>query len=479
MWPVSFLAFLALRYSSRLDNGQSRLNTQSTVTGAKSSALGVRFKTLLTSLSLIVLVALGTRVGYAWEQQSTTPHWALASVPFLYEPGNIAHSLAVGKGFASPFHEDTGPTAWDPPVYPLIVAGVFRIFGTYTFAAFVAAVSLNILFSSLACVPIFFAGKRIAGTGVAAGAAWLWAIFPNGFIIPYQWIWDTSLSALLTATILWATLELDESNRVRDWCGYGLLWGLALMTNGTLAALLPFLLGWLAYRARIRARERGQAWLARPALAVGILVLCCVPWTVRNYVVFHSFVPLRSVLGLQLWLGNNDQYRDHFPGWLHPIDNSAERAKYVRMGEMAYMHEKRQEAVRWMAAHPWREVQLFAQRFTATWLGTPHPLRDFLNSHTFSIRGVFLCNLLAALGALAGIVIVFRDRKMRAFAIPVTVFPILFPFAFYLSQALFRYRYPIDPVVMLLTAIAAGALLRKFSAGGGGGETEEAENPHP
>ena len=105
-------------------------------------------------------------------------------------------------------------------------------------------------------------------------------------------------------------------------------------------------------------------------------------------------------------------------------------------------------------------------------------MRDFLNSHTFSIRGVFLCNLLAALGALAGIVIVFRDRKMRAFAIPVTVFPILFPFAFYLSQALFRYRYPIDPVVMLLTAIAAGALLRKFSAGGGG-ETEEAENPHP
>ena len=68
------------------------------------------------------------RLGYAWEQQRTTPHWALASVPFLYEPGNIAHSLAVGKGFASPFHEDTGPTAWDPPVYPLIVAGVFRVF---------------------------------------------------------------------------------------------------------------------------------------------------------------------------------------------------------------------------------------------------------------------------------------------------------------------------------------------------------------
>ena len=292
------------------------------------------------------------------------------------------------------------------------------------------------------------------GTGVAAGAAWLWALFPNGFIIPYQWIWDTSLSALLAATILWATLALDESNRARDWCAYGLLWGFALMTNSTLAAVLPFLLGWLAYRARQRGDGR---WLSRPTLAVGILLLCCVPWTVRNYVVFHSFVPLRSVLGLQLWLGNNDQYQDHFPGWLHPIDNSVERAKYVRLGEMAYMDEKRREAVHWMVTHPWREVQLFAQRFTATWLGTPHPVRDFLSAHSFSIRGVFLCNLLASLGALAGIVVLFADRRIRAYALPVAVFPVVFPFAFYLSQALFRYRYPIDPVVMLLTAMAVGS----------------------
>jgi hypothetical protein len=184
--------------------------------------------------------------------------------------------------------------------------------------------------------------------------------------------------------------------------------------------------------------------------------------------VFHSFVPLRSVLGLQLWLGNNDQYQDHFPGWLHPIDDSVERAKYVRMGEMAYMDEKRQEAVHWMATHPWREVQLFAQRFTATWLGTPHPVRDFLSSHSFSIRAVFVCNFLVAIGALAGIVVLYRDRSTRGYALPVAVFPVVFPFAFYLSQALFRYRYPIDPVVMLLAAVGVGALVRKFWAGNSG-----------
>ena len=176
-----------------------------------------------------------------------------------------------------------------------------------------------------------------------------------------------------------------------------------------------------------------------------MIVLCCAPWTIRNYVVFHSVVPLRSVLGLQLWLGNNDQYRDHFPGWLHPIDNVAERAKYVRMGEIAYMDEKRQEAIHWMLSHPRREAQLFEQRFIATWLGTPHPVRDFFSSNSFLIRAVFVTNFLASLGALAGIGVLCRDRRMRMYAFPVAVYPILFPFAFYLSQALFRYRYPIDP----------------------------------
>ena len=260
-----------------------------------------------------------------------------------------------------------------------------------------------------------------------------------------------------------ATLALAESNRVRDWCAYGLLWGFTLMTNGTLASLLPFLLGWLAYRAR----ERGLPWLKRPALAAGVIVLCCAPWTIRNYVVFHSVVPLRSVLGLQLWLGNNDQYRDHFPGWLHPIDNVAERAKYVRMGEIAYMDEKRQEAIHWMLSHPRREAQLFEQRFIATWLGTPHPVRDFFSTQDLLFDSALssVSNFLASLGALAGIVVLCRDRRMRMYAFPVAVYPILFPFAFYLSQALFRYRYPIDPVVLLLVAaVALDGLLHRFSA---------------
>ena len=95
-------------------------------------------------------MALTLRVGFAWNWQSHLPRRALSVIPFLFESGNIAHSLATGAGFGSPFRVDTGPTAWMTPLYPLLLSAVMRIFGPYTFASWIGAVSLNITASTTA-----------------------------------------------------------------------------------------------------------------------------------------------------------------------------------------------------------------------------------------------------------------------------------------------------------------------------------------
>jgi hypothetical protein len=414
------------------------------------------FRTATTSLWVILAVALLLRVVYLSNYVREHPRQAVSSIPFLFESGNIAHSLAMGNGFSSPFRVDTGPTAWIPPIYPLLLAGIFRLFGTYTFHSYLAAASVNILFVTLTCVPIFFAGHRLGGLGVAAGAAWLWAVFPNAILIPVQSMWDASLSAFLAAAIFWATLALAESRRVTSWCAYGLLWAFTLMTNATLIAMLPFLLGWLAYRVH----KQRRSWIERIALSTGIVVLCCVPWEVRNYEVFHSFVPLRSVLGLQLWLGNNDNTQDIFRAELHPIYDSAEREKYVAMGEVAYMREKQQAAVQYMLAHPSREAHLIGRRIISLWSGgTPTPVKDFLNVASLWFRFVLLFNVITAMGTLLGIIVLIRGRSVYAF--PAAIFPVIFPWAYYLTLVLPRYRLPIDPILMLLTAIA---ISRMFTA---------------
>lgn len=430
-----------------------------------SSAIRRKLRAFATSLTLIVIFAAGVRLAFAWDYTRQNSRQALGVIPFTFEPGNIAASIARGQGFSSPLRVPTGPTAWITPVYPLLLATVFRYLGIYTFRSFVAAVLLNILFAAFTCVPIYYAGERMGGAGLGAGAAWLWAIFPNAILIPFESMWDACLSALLAATILWATLALNESRPSRDWFAYGLLWGLTLMTNPTLASLLPFLLAWLAYRAyhAYRVNNEVRLWLLKPLLALGVAILCCVPWTVRNYDDFHTIVPLQSTLGLQLSVGNNAQSTDAQTNLVHPLNNAEERAKYVAMGEIAYMRQKQHEAIAYIESHPQRVANLWAHRFIAFWTGgSPHPLRDFEQIHSAWFRYVLIFNICAGIGAFVGIVLLLWRRSV--FAFPLAVFPLVFPCVYYVSVALPRYRLPIDPIVLLLTAIAlSGTMSRGLS----------------
>lgn len=406
-----------------------------------------------TSVWLILIVALGARLGFAWDQERQIPREMLAPASFAQETGSIASALVKGKGFSSPFGRETGPTAWLTPVYPLVVAGVFRVFGVATRASFFAVFFLNAVFSSAVCIAIFHAGKRIGGLGVASGAAWLWALFPNAVMVPFEWVWDTSLSALLGATILWATLELAESQRMRDWCGYGLLWGFTLMTNPSLGSLLPFLLGWAAYRAR---REKQAVIAGRAMAAAGIAIFCCVPWTVRNYAQFHRLVPLRSNFPLELYIGNNNNYASRQFVWPPKINKEVELLRYLKMGETAFMDEEKRKAMEFIRAHPGIFVELTGERFMTFWMGLPAPVQAFLSTDSQLVRVLLVCNTLAAVGGLVGIVVLIVRRS--AYAFPLAVYPVVFPWLYYITHPNLRYRHPIDPVVLLLVAVAVSRL---------------------
>jgi hypothetical protein len=420
-----------------------------------------KLKTTALSLWLILAVALGVRALYAWNQARHVPGQVLATVSFAQENGNIAQALVEGRGFSDPFRQGTGPTAWLAPVYPLLLAGIFRVFGIFTVGAFWAAVALNILCSAGVCVPLFFAGKRIGGTTLAAAAAWLWALFPNAVILPFAWIWATSLAALLAATILWATLALQDSRRTRNWIGYGVLWGLALLTMPPLGALAPFLFLWLAWRRR---PGNGRAWLAQPALAVAVVLLCLVPWTARNYARFHRFVPVRSAFPFALWVGNNNVVNPHGRDVMARITTYGQVREYVRLGETPFLQRKWREAAEFIAGHKRLELWLTWRRLVAMWLGSPNPVIAFRDATSAFIRFLYVVNALATLGALAGIVALYWKRSLYAF--PVSVCPVVFPCVYYVTLASLRYRNPIDPAVILLCAAALVALFRSATGSG-------------
>jgi hypothetical protein len=409
---------------------------------------------VLNNLFLILFVAFGARMAFAVNQSLKIPVATLATAPFDQETGSIATSLATHKGFSNPFRRETGPTAWLAPAYPFLVAATFKLFGVQSLRSFYFLVGLNILLSTTVCVPLYLVGWRVAGLAVGSLAAWLWALFPGAIMVPFEWIWDTSLSALLAALILWATLEVAESKRWRDWCGYGLLWGFTLMTNPALGALLPFLLGWAAFRAKTQNRITLVASLQKPILALALAIVCCVPWTVRNYSVFHRFIPFRSNFAFELYIGNNENYGDH-PQFPPPITKERETVRYIHMGEIPFMDEEMRKAKLFIESHPRKVAILFADRFAAFWTGTPFALDTFLATDSWLVRTVLLCATFSGIAALAGIVVLVWRRS--PFAFPLAVYPLVFPLVYCITHTSLRYRHPLDPIVLLLTAVAADA----------------------
>jgi len=412
---------------------------------------------LLTLVWLIASVACIARVAFVWNQQRKIPHQVLARVPFDNEAGNIASALAQGRGFSDVFRKPTGATAWLAPGYPLILSAIFRVCGAFTYPAFLAAVLLNCLLSSATTFPLFFAARRIAGVPSAALAAWLWALYPNGVILPFEWIWDTSLSAFLMATILWATVALCSTQKLRDWVAYGALWGIALLTNPALGILFPVFLAWLVFR-----RPGSSIVASKLAMAaLGFALLICLPWTIRNYSIFHRVIPLRSNFPFELWIGNNDIFDEHAVGGIQRITQFAEIRLYTQLGESAFMDEKRRLALEFIRTHRALEVRLTARRVVATWLGTENPWRDFRSTDSWLIRTIFLFNGLILLGTISGIAML-SWRKNR-YAVPVALIAILFPLVYYATHTSLRYRHPMDAVLLFLTAVAIVSLVRPRS----------------
>jgi hypothetical protein len=391
----------------------------------------------LSSLTFICLIAFACRVTFLVHDRGSIPN----------EAGNIAQALTQGQGFCCVFRQPTGPTAWLTPVYPLMLAGIFKLFGVFTVHSYYAAALLNCIFSSLVCIPLFLAGRRIGGTFTAAIAAWIWAFFPSGIIMPSEWIWETSLSALFAALILWATFRVADHSDFREAIAYGALWGFSLFVNPALGSFFPFFLAWIAYR-----QIRNRQWKPKLVLLpITLAIVICLPWTIRNAVQFHRLIPMRSNFPFELWMGNNEIY-DPQSREITRITRYEQIHIYQKLGETAFLADKFQKAKAFIHEHPALTLHLAGQRFIATWFGTATPYADFLRADSSLARFILFWNAVTVIIALAGLARLFVARS--PFLFPLAAVPLVFPMVYYFTQTSLRLRHPCDPVLALLLAIA-------------------------
>lgn len=356
---------------------------------------------------------------------------------FGFEMGRIGRAIAVGRGFADPFNGQTGPTAWEPPLYPYLIAGVFRLTGVYTQASAFILLAINSIFSSLNCIPIFLIARRCFNDKVAAWSAWAWALLPWVMFWCTRWVWETSLAALLLTLIFWLTLRMEELRGVSPWIAFGALWGVAALTNTSLLAFLPASGIWILYKQRNRTAVIGAA------LAAVFFSATIAPWMVRNYEVFGKAIFIRSNFGAELRLGNGPGASGTWMSYVHPSQNIVEFRRYQRLGEIAYIAERKREAVNFIREDWPRFAWLSVKRFIYYWDGLPKTsaipaLAPFANS-------LFLASSVLAFWGLGRAL-----RQRRPGAWPFLWLILSYPAIYYFVFPHPRYRHPIEPELLIL-----------------------------
>ncbi len=372
--------------------------------------------------------------------------------PFGYEMGRIARALATGYGYADPFYGHTGPTTWVTPLYPLLLAGVFKLFGIYTLRSAWVILTINSFFSALTTLTTYEIAARCFNRRVALWSAWIWALYPAAMQYAVRWVWEMTLSTWLFTCILVLALRMrgigdppdsslpHDSRVLSRWLLFGLLWGLLALSNPSLLLCLPAAGLWVVYRSRHMRKQ-----IAYASASAAIFLLCISPWVLRNAIVFHRFIPMRANFGAELYLGNGPGARGFLMEYNHPYEAPDQMALYKRMGEVAYAKWRGQLAWSYIAGDPELFLRNSVKRFYFFWISVPHPSEKAWYLEVGRVANFAF----ASIAGLLGLLLALRRRKPAAWLFAWMF--LLVPLVYYFVTVHARFRDPLEPLLAILS----------------------------
>jgi len=395
-----------------------------------------------------VVVAFALR--YAWvliahKYVYTDP----AHYDFGEEMGAVARSLVIGHGFSSPFPELSGPTTWVAPLYPSLIACVFKLFGLYSTASALVMLALNSTFSALTCWPLYLLARDLTNRRIAIYSIWLWALVPQFMTWAINWIWDAALTGLVMTTFVLVTIRMARGATRKQWIWFGIAWGVTALLNPTTLSVLPFMLLYIAWNAR----RRSEPWVGRATLCCLLVVMVVTPWLVRNYYVFGKFVFIRGNFWAEMRFGNSIWGDGTELGFTHPEVNMYERHKYLTLGEQGYFDWKKRDTLDFIRTYPKYFAELCGRRVLLFWWDF-----DDVSGYTDWILLAMGRRIFSTL-SFVGMIWLFVKRKQGAFVVASVL--CVFPAVFYLTYPPARYRHVLEPL-LLICALWALAQVREF-----------------
>jgi hypothetical protein len=258
---------------------------------------------------------------------------------------------------------------------------------------------------------------------------------------------------------MWQALRVEERPTTWSAVGLGVLAGLAALTRSIFLAFLPFLVVWaiIVWGARARRAHAVAAAAVLTALAV------ISPWTVRNYLVFDTFVPVQSNGGMVFWAGNNPN-SDGGMVWptartwtaTRPPDDNTYGWRALTLAEENSLYVR--TALTWIAENPGAYVQLLVRKLIRLY-GVTRAADDQSLRVPVVVWAVQVGFLLAAF---AGLFMTFRSWRRLALPLLLILFVNITTLLF---SGATRYAVPMIPSLALFAGVVVATAWDRLAQG--------------
>lgn len=264
---------------------------------------------------LLIIFILGTllRITPIIYMEIKTPGWHeqnINEIEFYYD--DVARSLLIGKGFVHSVNpridnykykfEPGTPFNYVPPLYAWFLFIVYSVVGPSVFIAKL----LQCIIDSAVIILLYLLGRKIFDNNrISLLAALLYSIYPLAIIMCSRLYYQIPMNLTLCWFIIcfmsvpniyngiWSGIALGASSLAKPVT-------LPLIVVVPVVRLIEPIFGSKAYIQSLK-------WIVFFMLAV---ILTLTPWTIRNYKVFHEFVPVQKGANAPLLQGSREDYID-------------------------------------------------------------------------------------------------------------------------------------------------------------------------
>jgi 4-amino-4-deoxy-L-arabinose transferase-like glycosyltransferase len=356
------------------------------------------------------------------------------------------------------------------PGFPYFLAAVDLISGHSTGgrAALHDDLLAQAVLGTAAVALIGLVALEVFGPTVALIALVIAALYPV-LIEMSRTLVAENLLVVLEFAAVWAALRArrtDPGRKRYAWIGAaGVLTGLATLTHEN-AIVLALPLGFAVWTGRPR---RSAKALLAPALLLAATLVAIAPWTVRNAIVMHRFLPVSDETGITLVGTYNTGSAAFTPvpyKWRIYYGIPGETSLVRRSGhltELQLSDRLLNQALHYIGDHPLaplvvgyhNTLRLFELEGSVAWRASAVAIGLPLGVAQLGVISFWILTALAVAGALT--------RTARRAPRWLWVVPLLLVLSVVMVNAETpRFREPVDPFVILLASCALGALLQRL-----------------